>query len=167
MNQTQNEKFRKLLADFQTAVLITHGGEDAFRARPMAIARVDENCDLWFVTSRDSAKAHEIEMDTWVQVICQNGWSSCVCISGYASLNFERAKIRELWNASLQVWFPKGVDDPEIVLIQVVGELGEYWDNTGINRVTYAYQAIKALVTGTVLEVKEGDQHGRMKLVKH
>ena len=166
MPHTQNAKFRKLLAEFETAVLITHGGEDAFRARPMAIARVDENCDLWFITGRDSAKAHEIELDTWVQVICQKGWSSCVCISGYASLDSDRAKIEELWNPALKVWFPQGVDDPEIVLIRVVGELGEYWDNTGMNRITYAYRAIKALMTGTALEVKEGDQHGRMRLVK-
>lgn len=163
MSQTQKEKFRELLADFDTAVLITHGGKTPFRARPMAIAGVDDNCDLWFISSRDSAKIHEIERDTRVMVSCQNGWTSCVCIAGRASLNFDTAKLQELWNPSYQVWFPKGVNDPDIVLIHVVGDQGEYWDNTGINRVNYVYQAIKAIVTGTTPDLREGDQHGQVK----
>ena len=157
-----NERFRDLLSGFSTAVLITHDGGKTLRARPMAIAGVDGHCDLWFLTSRDSAKAHEIQKDTHVQVVCQNGWSSCACISGRASLDQDRDKIRTLWNASFQVWFPKGLDDPDIVLIRVSVEQGEYWDNNGINRFTYAYLAFKAIVTGTAPEVKEGVQHGRV-----
>jgi len=166
MSQNQKEKFRGLLSDFDTAVLITHGGKNAFRARPMAIAGVADDCDLWFIASRDSAKAHEIEKNARVQVVCQNGWSSCVSIVGWASLDFDRAKLQALWNSSYQVWFPLGVNDPEIVLIHVVGEQGEYWDNTGINRLTYVYQAIKAIATGTTPEIREGDQHGNIKLTR-
>lgn len=164
MSQTQSEKFRELLASFATAVLVTRGSRSTLHARPMAIARVDENCDLWFVTSRDSAKVHEIDVDTRAHVICQNGWSSCVCISGRATIDYDRERIRELWNASLQIWFPKGMNDPEITLIRVVGEQGEYWDNTGLNRITYLYQTIKAIVTGTTPEIKQGEQHGEVKL---
>jgi hypothetical protein len=50
------------------------------------------------------------------------------------------------------------------VSIHVAGDHGEYWDNTGINRITYAYQAIKALATGTTPEIKEGKQHGHVDL---
>lgn len=164
MNQTQKEKFRELLEDFETAVLTTHGGAAHFRSRPMAIADVDEHCDLWFISSRDSAKVHEIEKDTRVQVVCQNGWTSCVCIAGKASLNEDRAKIQDLWKTSYKVWFPEGVNDPNIVLIHVVGEFGEYWDNTGLNRFTYLYQAIKAVVTGTTPAIREGEQHGQVSL---
>lgn len=166
MSQTQKVKFRELLATFQTAVLVTRGSRNMLHARPMAIACVDENCDLWFMTSRDSAKVHEIDVDTRAHVICQNGWSSCVCISGRATIEYDREKIHKLWNPSLQVWFPQGVNDPEITLIRVVGEQGEYWDNSGLNRITYLYQTIKAIVTGIVPEIKQGDQHGEVKLEK-
>jgi general stress protein 26 len=164
MKQPPAEKFHELLKDFDTAVLITHGEETHFRARPMAIARVDYNCDLWFITSEDSAKVHEIEADTRVQIVCQKGWTSCVSIAGRASLSRDRQKIRELWKTSYQVWFPRGVDDPNIVLLHVTGEHGEYWDNTGANRFTYVYRAIKAVVTGTTPEVTEGEQHGHVSL---
>ncbi len=164
MSQRQNEQFRERLNDFDTAVLITHGDKKAFCARPMAIAGVDDNCDLWFITSKDSAKAHQIEKDTHVNVVCQHGWSSCVCASGKASLERDPHKLEQLWNTAYQVWFPLGMKDPDIVLIHVVLEQGEYWDNTGINRLSYVYQAIKAIVTHTVPDVQEGKQHGTVTL---
>ena len=164
MKRTQPEKFYGLLKNYDTAVLITHGQETHFRARPMVIARVEDNCDLWFITSEDSAKVHEIEVDTRVHVVCQKGRTSCVSISGHASLVRDRAKTQELWKSAFQVWFPQGADDPNIVLIHVAGEHGEYWDNTGVNRLTYAYRAIKAVATGTVPEITEGEQHGRVNL---
>ena len=164
MKQTETEKFHKLLNDFSTAVLITHEQEYDFRARPMMIAGVEENCDLWFITNAESAKVHEIEADTRVQVICQNGPTNCVSIAGRASLSRDRAKIREVWKTSYRVWFPLGPDDPSIVLIRVAGEHGEYWDNTGVNRLVYVYQAIKAVATGTTPKVKEGEQHGHVDL---
>jgi len=164
MKQPETEKFFELLQGFKTAVLITHGRETHFRARPMAIARIEKNCDLWFITGRDSAKVHEIQEDTRVQVVCQDGRASCLSIAGLASLSHDRNMIQEAWQAEYKAWFPKGADDPNIVLIHVRGETGEYWDNTGVNRLAYAYQTVKAVVTGTVAEVQEGEQHGHVKL---
>ena len=117
MKQTQTEKFRELLQGFDTAVLITHTQENHFRARPMAIARIDDNCDLWFITGEASAKVHEIEADTRVQIICQNGQACCVSLTGRATVSRDRTRIRELWKAAYRVWFPQGVEDPNIVLI--------------------------------------------------
>src|SRR6185295_8594350 len=97
MKQNQTEKFRELLEDFDTAVLITHRRDTHLRARPMAVAHVEDNCDLWFITSEESAKVHEIEADTRVHVVCQSGRTSCVSISGHASLSRDRGRIRELW----------------------------------------------------------------------
>ena len=164
MNMTQKDKFRGLLSAFDTAVLITHAGRD-LHARPMAIADIDDDCDLWFITDEDSMKVQEIETNARVTVVCQNGWNSCISISGRATFNYDQARIRELWNPAYQAWLPKGPTDPSIVLIHVRGEIGEYWDNTGLNAITYAYQTIKAIVTGTPPEIKEGEQHGMVNLV--
>src|SRR5437868_1899485 len=124
MNDDQTKKFRELLNDFGTAVLITHGQETHFHTRPMVVAHIEENCDLWFITGADSAKAREIEADSRAQVVCQKGWTSCVSISGHATVVRDRAKIQELWKASYKVWFPQGIDDPNIALIRFVGEQG-------------------------------------------
>ncbi|MFN0068296.1 MAG: pyridoxamine 5'-phosphate oxidase family protein [Limisphaerales bacterium] len=99
----------------------------------MEVARVDENGDLWFFTGDDTAKVREIESDPRVQVICQNGRASFVALGGRATLiRHDRALIRELWKPSFKVWFPGGVEDPNIVLIRVTGERGEYCDHTGV-----------------------------------
>lgn len=163
MKSNQSKDFRELLEGFETAVLITSEGE-GLHARPMAVADVDDNCDLWFITGDKTAKVREIARESRVQVVCQNGWRSCVSISGYASIVKDGAKIRELWKASYRTWFPEGADDPGIVLIHVRGEHAEYWDNNGVNALSYAYQAIKAVATGRTPEVKEGEQHGYVSL---
>ena len=163
MNQTQNEKFRERLEDFDTAVLITHAHGE-LRSRPMAIAGVDADCGMWFFTSKESAKVHEIERDTRVNIVCQHGWSACVCANGYASLERDLTLIERLWSVAFQVWFPRGATDPDIVLIHVRLEKGEYWDNTGLNRFSYAYESVKAIVTGKKPQVKEGEQHGKIDL---
>jgi len=145
MSQLQTEKFREHLGDFNTAVLITRGGETPFRARPVVIAGVDQNCDLWLVTSRDFANVHEIDRNAPVLLTCQTGWGSCVCIAGRASLNRDRTKLREF-----EAWFPLGANDPDIVLIHVAGESGEYWDNTGMDRRMYIYENVHTIVTDTM-----------------
>lgn len=164
MIENQIEKLRDLLKKFTTAVLITHDAAAEWPARPMAVARVEENGNLWFITGEHSAKVHEIEAEARVQVICQDGWNCCVAITGRASLVRDRVRIRELWKPAFQAWFPEGAEDPGIVLIHVVGERGEYWDSTGINRLTYLYQSFKAILQGTTPELKQGEQHGKVTL---
>lgn len=164
MNENQIEKLREQLQDFDTVVLIAQGKDSAGHARPMAVARVDENCDLWFFTGEHSAKVREIEADTRAQVICQSGWTSCVILEGGAALVRDRAMIRDLWKPAFKVWFPDGADDPNLALIHFTGQRAEYWDNIGANRFTYIYQSLKAVVQGTTPQIKEGDQHGRVTL---
>jgi general stress protein 26 len=163
MNENQIEKLYGLLKDFSTVMLVTIN-DSAYHARPMAVAHVDKNTDLWLFTSRDSAKVREIKTDTHVLVLGQEGWTNCVVLAGHAHVVEDRAKIREMWKPALKVWFPEGAEDPNIVLLRIKGERAEYWDNTGMNRFSYLYQTIKAVATGTTPEIREGDQHGRVTL---
>ena len=164
MKPTDTEKFRDLLKTFDTAVLVTHSEPGALRARPMVVAHVDDNCDLWFITDEHSAKVQEIAEDTRVHVIGQNGRNSCVSISGRAFLARNPEKVREFWKTAYRVWFPEGPDDPSIILIRVAVHEGEYWDNTHVKRFTYLYRAVKAVLTGTTPEITEGKQHGHVDL---
>ena len=99
----QREHFHKLLTQFQTAMLVTHAGADRLRARPMAVAKVETNSRLWFITGAETAKTHEIEADTRVHVVCQNDRSAYLSLSGRAELVRDRAKIEELWQEPFRV----------------------------------------------------------------
>ena len=42
--------------------------------------------------------------------------------------------MKAIWKEPYKVWFPKGPDDPEIVLVEVDLMEAEYWDNRGMNK---------------------------------
>lgn len=164
MAETQLEKIHDLLEDFDTAMLVTYGAAHPPRARPMAIARVEPNCDLWFFTGRDTAKVHEIESNRQVLIVCQKDHSTYIALGGTANLVSDRARAHELWKESYRTWFPQGVDDPDLVLISVRAEEAEYWDNQGLKGARYAFEAAKAYATGTRPNIAEGQQHARVDL---
>ncbi len=160
------EKLYSLLSDFSTVMLITMDGMTGCYARPMAVAHVDKNANLWLFTSRDSEKVREIQADSRVQIHAQDGWTNCVVLAGHATVVEDRAMIREIWKPSFKVWFPDGAEDPNIVLLHIKGEQAEYWDNTGANQFRYIYESLKALATGATPKIKEGEQHGKVTLPK-
>ncbi|HEX4342410.1 MAG TPA: pyridoxamine 5'-phosphate oxidase family protein [Verrucomicrobiae bacterium] len=158
------EKVHSLLTKFDTAMLVTHGRDGIDRVRPMGIAKVEPNCDVWFFTGRASEKTREIEHDTEVLLVCQKDHSAYLSVLGRAQLSDDRAKATELWKAAYKTWFPGGVDDPNLLLIRVNVTAAEYWDNTGVNGIKYLIEAAKAYVTGSSPHVNEPEQHGKVNL---
>jgi general stress protein 26 len=160
----QREHFISLLRQFDTVMLVTLNNDHEFHGRPMAVASIEPDGHLWFLTSSDTAKVHEIEMDSHAYLTAQDGDSSFLTLSGRATLVEDREKVRELWQEGFKVWFPGGVDDPEIELISIRPEAGEFWDTTGGRRIKYFWEAAKAYVTGTTPNAEETGQHGRVTL---
>jgi len=164
MPDSQVSKIHEMLADFKTAMLVTQAHEALGRARPMAIAHVEPDCGLWFFTGRDTEKVHEIQDDSHVLIVCQNERSRYISLSGTAELVSDRAKAQELWKESFKTWFPRGVEDPNLLLIRIHPTAAEYWDNQGVNSIRYMFQAAKAYASGTRPDIKQGDQHGKVAL---
>ncbi len=86
-------------------------------------------------------------------------------LAGRARVVEERAVIHKIWKPSFKAWFPDGAEAPNIVLPHIIGEHAEYWDSTGAS-FRYAHQSLKALAAGVTPEIKEGEQHGRVNLLK-
>jgi general stress protein 26 len=144
---------------------VTHAGEGRLRARPMAVAEIEESGGLvWFISSVATAKVHEIVSDTRVHLVAQDEHSAYLSISGRASLDLNREKVEQVWQEPFKVWFPKGKSDPEIALIGVAIDEVEFWDNEGLNKVSYLFESAKAYVTGTKPQTKEGDQHAFVRI---
>jgi len=160
----QREHFHKLLNDFHTAMLVTHAGDGQLRARPMAIAKVEDDNRVWFMTGAESGKTNEIASDTRVHIVCQNDHTSYLSLSGHANLVQDRTKIGELWQESYRAWFPGGKDDPNIELIVVRPENGEFWDNEGFHKIKTLFETAKAYVTGTTPNLEQGEEYGSVRL---
>jgi len=60
----------------------------------------------------------------------------------------DRARIEEKWSEPLKAWFPDGKDDPQIALIRVHPERGEYWDSPS-STLIHLYGYAKAAFTGS------------------
>jgi len=145
-------------------MLVTLNSEHEFHGRPMAVAAVEPDGRLWFLTGRETGKVHEIEMDSHAYLTAQDGDSSFLTLSGRASLIDDHEKVRELWQEGYRVWFPGGTDDPDIELISLQPDSGEFWDTTGGRRVKYFWEAAKAYMTGTTPDADATGQHGRVNL---
>jgi general stress protein 26 len=158
------QHFHDLLTQFETAMLITRAEDGSMRARPMGIAKVEADSSLWFFTSVESGKAHEIERDKHVHVTLQNDRGTYVSLSGAATLERDRDRMAELWRDAFKIWFPSGPNDPEVALIHVIPKNGEYWDSEGFNKIKYLLAAARAYAAGEKFNVDDTEQHAAVDL---
>jgi len=164
MTTTPYEKLQELTQDFDAAMLVTRTSEGQLRSRPMALAQVEPNGTLWFMTQRGSGKMEEITQDCDVNVSMQSTMKF-VSISGTAANVSDRDKVAELWSEGFKAWFPGGKDDPDLVLLRVDGTTGEYWDNSGTSGIKYLIEAGKAYLSGTKPDVADDPEiHGKVTL---
>lgn len=148
-NEKENiQKLGELIQDIRMAMLTTVDAEGNLRSRPMATQNEKFDGELWFFTKSDSPKAKEIEADQKVNVVYTEPKRSLyVSVSGTATINRNREKMKELWNPLYKAWFPEGLDDPTIALLNVVVDQAEYWD-TPDSKVVQLVGFAKAILTG-------------------
>jgi general stress protein 26 len=158
----EHQKLKEMIEGFDTAMLVTHHPSHGIDARPMAIADIDAEGGIWFITDNRSGKIVDLKNDSQVALTMQGG-KQFISISGLASIQQNRRKIDQLWNEAWKVWFPDGKDDPALTLLHVIPDRGEYWDNSGFQGVRYLFKAGKAYLEGERPEIP-ADQHSKVKL---
>ncbi len=153
-------EFLEILESFDHAMLVTQRGSE-LRSRPMAIADRTGEGRVWFITSVDSAKLQEITDYPDVNVAMQAG-STFLSISGTVRATRDPERIDELWNDIQELWFPKGRNDPTLVLLEVVPTFAEYWDRSGVEAVRFMFDAATAMITGRTLGNDQG-KHAKLR----
>ena len=110
----------RMIQDIKVAMLTTIRPDGSLHSRPMAAQDAEFDGTLWFFTSLDSPKVVEVEQEQQVNVTYADPVENrYVTISGRAMVVLDRNKIEELWNPTLNGWFPLGLEDPEIALLRV------------------------------------------------
>lgn len=164
MGTQPTNKLQELLEDFDYAMLVTRTTDGELRSRPMAVAEIEPDGVLWFITERHSGKIGELAADNRVNVAMQST-RKFVSISGRATPLADQQKVAELWNEAWRVWFPGGQDDPTLILLRVQGENGEYWDNSGASGIKYLIEAGRAYLSGEKPDVENDPAvHGKVRL---
>jgi general stress protein 26 len=155
-------KLYELMKEFSTTMLVTTGAGKRVESRPMQIASVEDEGDIWFFTGRSGHVVREISEEPVVLLVFQDERSAYVSLRGRARVVQDRARAKELWKEAYKVWFPGGVDDPELTLLAVDPISAEYWDNRGMNKLEYMFEAAKAYVKGEKPDVTDVDQHAKI-----
>ena len=161
----QQKEFFERMSEFKFALLNTTDNTTEIHSRPMVIAQLEEDCTVWLVSGEASEKIREAKKDSEVSLTFQKDPVLYVVVNGTAEVIRDVSKAKSLWNESYRAWFPKGPEDPNLALIKITAVHGEYWDNSGVNRVKYAYEFAKAYLTGTTPDIRDGDRHSKASLV--
>jgi len=148
-NSKELEKVRDMIEDIRIAMMTTVDEQGNLVSRPMAALQVDEDGTIWFFTKRTSPKVDQIDNnDHHVNLsFADVSDSDYVSVSGTAHELDDRAKVDELWNPQVKAWFPKGKDDPELILLKVHIDMAEYWNASDSTMVRLVQQAA-AVITG-------------------
>lgn len=158
--KTEANKVYDMLKGFSTAMFVTLGYEGQPTAKPMHVAQLDQSAnEIWFLTSQYGTLADDLARGNTALLVFQNDNSAYVSVRGRARIVHDKAKVKELWKEPYKVWFPQGPEDPEIALVGVDMLEAEYWDNRGMNKLQYMFEAAKAYVQGHKPEVIDADQH--------
>ncbi|QKZ13213.1 pyridoxamine 5'-phosphate oxidase family protein [Spirosoma sp. KUDC1026] len=130
---------------------------EPLRTRPMAVQKVDESGNFWFLIASDSHTHADLLADKKVQLLFQGSeYSDFLSIYGDASVSTDKALIKELWNPALKTWFTEGEDDPRITVVQVDTQQGYYWDNKHGDAIAFAKMAVGAVLGKTLDDSIEG-----------
>ena len=150
------EKLREMIKDIDFCMLTTVDEQGDMHSRPMSLnSEVDHEGHLWFFTSSESIKAHEIEQIPRVNVSFANPDDHrYVSISGTADIVTSKEKIKELWKPILKAWFPDGPDQADLALLRVRVAKAEYWDSPS-GKVAQVLSFVSALITGKQVEMGE------------
>jgi general stress protein 26 len=142
-------RLKELIEDIRIAMMTTRDADGTLRSRPLQTLRCADEGTLWFFTSASSPKVAEAAAGGWqVNLSYANPEKQdYVSVSGLATLSRDRKLMEALWSKWVEVFFPKGVDDPDLALLRVDIEKAEYWDSPG-TAIGRAFALTRALVTG-------------------
>ncbi|HKE97246.1 MAG TPA: pyridoxamine 5'-phosphate oxidase family protein [Povalibacter sp.] len=146
------EKLAALIEDIRIAIVTTVEPDGTLHSRPLQTLRFAEGM-LWFFTALDSAKVQELRRDIRVSVAYAHPPKNAyVTVAGTGAVLKDLAKAQELWTPFARAFFPAGVEDPRLALLQVHVERAEIW--TGGGMAAQLFAVAWAAATGEPVEVR-------------
>jgi general stress protein 26 len=92
------EQLYELIDGIETAMLTTRCADGSLVSRPMQTQARRAGTDLWFMTSADTGKVHELVDDPHVNLgYYKDGTREYVSVSGIARVTRDKSMIHELY----------------------------------------------------------------------
>lgn len=149
----ESEKARKalwaLVKDIRFGMLTHRHADGSLHSHPLTTQNrsLDDGC-LYFFVSKATELGQRIQADGNVNVAYADSHQDhYVSVTGQARINDDRMLREKLFNALAKAWFPGGVDDPNLELVEVRILHAEYWSITE-SKVTQLFKMATAAVSG-------------------
>lgn len=145
-----HETLWDLIKDIKFGMLIHRHRDGTLQGHPLTTQNksIDEGSVLYFFISQKSDMAGRLREDGNVNVsYADTGADNYVSIAGTASFSNNQAKKEELFTPLAKAWFPGGVTDPDLALLEVRISHAEYW-NAKDSKVTQLFKMAKSAITG-------------------
>lgn len=149
-NDTPHDKLWALIKDMKFGMFTHRHANGELHAHPLTTQNrsLDETGMLYFFVSRATELGQRVQADGNVCVnygdASKDTW---VSVSGTASVSEDRALKERLYSPMVKAWFPGGLDDPNLELVQVKIKHAEYWDIKE-SKMTQLLKMASAAVTG-------------------
>jgi general stress protein 26 len=151
---TARDKLWELIKDIEVAMMTSWDGKE-MHSRPMHSHHDRDAGRLLFFTRLHSGKSDEIaRFDKLSLAYADVGSNTYVSIAGRGTISRDRDRMRAFWSPAVSAWFPGGLDDPELALIEVTPESAQYWDATS-SSMRYLWEMAAANLTGREPDVGE------------
>lgn len=138
-----------LVKDMRFGMLTHRHADGSLHSHPLTTQnRSLDDGKLYFFVSRATELGRRIEGDGTVNVAYADTHKDYyVSVTGQARVNDDRMLREKLFNALAKAWFPGGVDDPNLELVEVRIAHAEYWSITE-SKVTQLFKMASAAVSG-------------------
>ena len=157
---------RDALKEFTSMMVATYdkkGKHPRLHARPLLVAKVEDDCSLYFVTRREDDAPKNGEESTEDGSVIAQSLTRQVSMLGTIEYSSDRGLLNDLWKLPFNLFFGKGKDDPQACLLIFRPRDAELWDLSGKNGLKFLFDAAKSLMQRKTPDFT-GDQHEIMKL---
>jgi general stress protein 26 len=159
----QHEVIWDLIKETRFCMLAHRHTDGTLHSHPLTTQNKELGADgaLYFFVSRSSEVGQRLQQDGNVNLAYANpGKDTWVSVSGTARILEDMAKKKELFNVAAKAWFPNGVEDPNLELVEVRIHEAEFW-NVKENKLLQMIKMGTAAATGN--PPKKMGEHGEVR----
>jgi general stress protein 26 len=154
------------LKEFATMMVATYdkkGKHPRLHARPMRVAKVEDDCSLVFVARLDEHKAGNGEPHPEDGTVIAQSLTRQISMLGTIEYSTDRKLLNDVWKLPFNLFFGSGKEDPNVCLMIFKPRDAELWDLSGKNGLKFLFDAAKSLIQKKTPDFT-GDQHEVLKL---
>lgn len=128
-------------------MLTTAEDEGKLVSHPMTIQRVDDDATTWYFIGKDSEQAQALKEGSNVNVAVSE-LGTWLSVAGAVTYVDDADKVAQLWDSSVEAYFPEGPSDPNVALFRIDADSAQSWGQSG-GRIGALLKIVAAKVTGT------------------